>query len=184
MTGLSGTCSAQPTVLFGRWIVKAVNVNGRNLLDGPVTFQPGQQIRDVQVVVTDRQSSMAFQVSDENGVATRDYVVVAYPVEKSRWSNGARTYLAPVVSNMDAMRMTTAVPGALPAMATRPSTMTGLRSGDYYVIAVDDLEFEDTRDPAVLERLRSSATRVTVNEGEMAQVSLRRMSFTSLMQRK
>jgi hypothetical protein len=184
MTGLSGTCSAQPTMLFGRWTLKSVIVNGRNLPDGPVTFQPGQQFRDVQIVVTDRQSSLVFQVSDENGQDTRDYVILAFPVEKSRWANGARTFMTPIMSNPDAMRTTSMVPGAAPVVPIRPPTMSGLRSGDYYVVAVDDLEFDDTRDPAVLERLRSSATRVSVAEGGTTPVSLRRVNFAQAMQQK
>ncbi len=43
--------------------------------------------------------------------------------------------------------------------------MSGLRPGEYYVVAVDDMEQEDWRDPVVLDRLRSSGLRVTVSEG-------------------
>jgi hypothetical protein len=57
--------------------------------------------------------------------------------------------------------------------------MTGLRPGEYYVVAVDDLEQEDSRDPVVLDRLRSSAVRVTVPEGATADVPLRRISFAN-----
>ena len=47
----------------------------------------------------------------------------------------------------------------------RREAMGELRSGDYYVVAVDDMEQDDSRDPTVLDRLRSSAVRVTVPEG-------------------
>ena len=130
LAGLSGTCSAQPSGFFGRWILKAVVFNGQNLLDGPVTFQPGQQLRNVQVVVTDKQSSMVFEVSDENGQATRDYVVVAYPVEKERWTNGARTYMPPIIANTDAMRSPMSLPGPANPSPLRPPTLSGLRTGE------------------------------------------------------
>jgi Carboxypeptidase regulatory-like domain len=184
IAGLSGTCSAQPMGFFGRWILKAVTFNGQNLLDGPVTFQPGQQLRNVQVVVTDRQSSMTFQVSDENGQTTRDYVVVAYPVEKGRWTNGARTYMPPIITNPDAMRSPASLPGPANAPPMRPASLSGLRTGEYYVVAVDDLEFEDVRDPGVLERLRSGATRVTLTEGATVEVPLRRANFADLMRQR
>jgi len=181
--GISGTCSAQPSGGFGRWMLKAVNVNGQNLLDAPVTFQPGQQLRDVQVVVTDRPSSMTFQVSDETGQPTRDFVAVVYPVDKGRWTNSARTYVPPTMA-MEAMRSAMNSPGpANPAMI-RPQMLPGLRPGDYYVIAVDDLEFEDIRDPVVLDRLRSSATRVSVSEGSTVNVSLQRAGFADLMRQR
>ena len=59
--------------------------------------------------------------------------------------------------------------------------MSGLRPGDYYVVAVDDLEPEDYRDPMVLDRLRSSGVRVTIGEGSNAEVALRRVSFANVM---
>jgi len=184
IAGLSGTCSAQPSGFFGRWILKAVTFNGQNLLDGPVTFQPGQQMRNVQVLVTDRQSSMTFQVSDENGQATRDYVIVAYPVEKERWTNGARTYMPPIIANPDAVRSPTNLPGPATPPPQRPPSLAGLRGGEYYVVAVDDLEYEDTRDPGVLDQLRSGATRVTVPEGATVAVPLRRANFAELMRQR
>ena len=62
--------------------------------------------------------------------------------------------------------------------------MSGLRAGDYYVVAVDDLEPEDSRDPQVLEKLRSSAVRVTLAEGTIQDVPLRRVIFADVMSRK
>jgi hypothetical protein len=182
--GLNGTCSAQPMGFFGRWTLKAVIVNGENVVDSPVTFQPGQQLRNVQIVVTDRRSSMTFQVADENGQTTREYVAVVYPVDKEHWTNGARTYTPPTITNADALRAITSLPGPVAPTMARPQALPGLRSGDYFVIAVDDLEWDDVRDPAVLDRLRTSATRVTLPEGAALDVSLRRVSFADVMRQK
>jgi hypothetical protein len=178
--GLSGTCSALPMPFFGRWTLKAVIINGQNVVDSPVTFQPGQRLRNVQVVVTDRQSSMRFQVSDENGQTTREFVAVVFPVDKERWTNGGRTFMPPLSAIPDT-RSTVALPGGVNLALTRPQTLGGFRTGDYYAIAVDDLEYEDVSDPSVLERLRSSASRVTITEGATVDVTLRRMNFAELM---
>ena len=78
------------------------------------------------------------------------------------------------------MRTTANLPGGGSA-ATRLQTLSGLRAGEYYVVAVDDLESDDVRDPVVLDKLRSSATRVTVGEGATVEVSLRRGSFADIM---
>jgi Carboxypeptidase regulatory-like domain len=184
ITGLTGTCSADPRGTFGRWMLKSIIVHGENVVDSPVTFQPGQQLRNVQVIVSDKQSSMVFQVADENGQTTREYVVVAYPVDKERWTNGARTYMPPIFTNPDAMRAPMNQPGPAAAAAARPQMLSGLRSGDYYVIAVDDMEPEDFRDPVVLDRLRSSATRVTLPEGATIEVPLRRVNFAEVTRQK
>ena len=55
--------------------------------------------------------------------------------------------------------------------------MSALRAGDYYVVAVDDMEPEEWRDPVVLDRLRSTAVRVNVPEGATADVPLPRINF-------
>lgn len=182
--GLSGTCSAPPMMMFGRWNVKAVTVNGENAAEAPLTFQPGQQLRNVQVVVTDKRSGLVFHVSDENGQTTRDYVAVVYPIEKSKWVSGSRFFVGPSDLTIAMMRPPQAAlaPGA-PATPPRRETMSGLPPGDYYVVAVDDLEPEDPRDPVVLERLRSSGVRVTVSEGE-TEVPLRRVNFAEVMARR
>jgi hypothetical protein len=182
--GLNGTCSPPPTAAFGRWMLKAVMINGENAADAPITFQPDQQIRNVQVIVTDKRSEMVFQVSDESGQPTREYVVVAYPIQKSKWPSGARIFVPPPGDQVLAAAMgrptspTAATPGPTPINASpRREAMQALRPGEYYVVAVDDMEQEDWRDPVVLDRLRSSAVRVNVPEGATADVPLRRINF-------
>jgi len=182
--GLSGTCSEPPYASFGRWMLKAVIVNGENAGDVPITFQPDQQLRNVQVIVTDKRSGMLFHVSDESGQPTREYVVIAYPVQKSKWQTGARMFVGPMIDPAMAAMMGRAPASLTPGLTTtsappRPEGMQGLKAGEYYVVAVDDLEQEDSRDPVVLDRLRSSAVRVTVPEGTTADVPLRRISFAS-----
>lgn len=208
--GLAGTCSAPPTAMFGRWMLKAVVVNGEDLADAPVTFEPGQQFRNVQVIVTDRRTELSFRVTDDNSQPTRDYVVVVYPVEKNQWRN-ARIFVGPppisvaaagrgvptptvrggvevTMSGPGGIVMvpggTAMMPGGTGMMPPRKEALAGLRPGEYYVIAVDDLEPEDYRDPAVLERFRSSASRVTVTDGATIDVPLRRASLAELLARR
>jgi Carboxypeptidase regulatory-like domain len=189
--GLSGTCSAPPMQMFGRWSIKAVVVNGENAAGAPITFQPGQQFRNVQVIVTDKRSDMLFQVSDENGQTTRDYVILVYPVDKARWvnGNGARVFVGPSEQMIAAVSMlrppqAANAPGSSPAMQVRREAMSGLSLGEYYVVAVDDMEPDDSRDPVVLERLRSSALRVTLSEAGDSQVALRRINFADVMSKR
>ncbi len=59
--------------------------------------------------------------------------------------------------------------------------IVALAPGEYYVIAVDDIDAEDTQDPAVLERLTSSAIRVVVTDEAPIEVPLRRFNFADVM---
>jgi hypothetical protein len=185
--GLGGTCSSPPNSMFGRWMVKGVIIGGENALDTPVTFQPDQQLRNVQVIVTDKRSEMTFHVSDDSGQPTRDYVVLAYPVQRSRWASNVRTFTLPPIDPMSMAMMnrvgaTSSVPGQIPSNGPpRREAMSGLRPGEYYVVAVDDLAPDDLSDPAVLDRLRSGAVRVNVTEGGTADVPLRRLNFADVM---
>lgn len=180
--GLGGTCAAPPMGMFGRWLLKSVLVNGDDLAAGPMTFGPGQQFRNVQVVVTDRRSELTFRVTDDKGEQTRDYVALVYPVDKAQWRN-VRTFVGPMPQLMPqtGVRLQpSAVPGPA-SMPARREAMTGMRPGDYFVVAVDDLERDEVRDPVVLERLRARATRVTVGEGSTVDVPLRLVSFSEAM---
>jgi hypothetical protein len=188
--GLSGTCSTPPMGMFGAWTLKAVIINGENAADAPVTFQPNQQFRNVQVIVTDKRTEVVFHVSDETGQPTRDYVAIVYPVQKSRWSTGSRTYVGPRV---DLALLTQArtgsvlTPGASTTTASaapRREMLSGLRPGEYYIVAVDDLEQEESRDPIVLDKLRSSAVRTTLSEGVPIDLPLRRINFADAMSKR
>ncbi len=54
-------------------------------------------------------------------------------------------------------------------------------AGEYYIIAIDDIEFEDSQDPSVLEKLAANALRVTVTDDGPIEVPLRRFSFADVM---
>ncbi len=50
-----------------------------------------------------------------------------------------------------------------------------LPPGDYYVVALEDATIEDVHDPAFFEELVSSATQVTLRDGEPQTISLHRI---------
>ena len=62
-----------------------------------------------------------------------------------------------------------------------PERFVGLPPGEYYVIAVDDMESRIHRIPGVLERLTSSAIRVTLTDEAPIEVPLRRFTFADIM---
>jgi hypothetical protein len=179
VTGVAGTCTAAPGGPMGRWTPKAVIHDGVDLLDRPIEFEPGRQLRDVQVVLTDRRTELTFKVSDEGGQSTREYVALVFPTDKARWSAGwryVRSYV-PVPPELMAFgggqgsrgRSGTPMPGG----PMRPEMLTGLPPGDYFAVALPDIDPEDTRDPAVLERLARHAERITLAEGTRVEAVLR-----------
>jgi hypothetical protein len=193
---LFGTCSGSQSGMFGRWMLKAVMFRGQNLLDQPVTFEQGQHYGNVQVVVTDRRTRLELRVSDETGQQTRDYVAIVFPVEKQRWTTSNSRYIRTFVSTAPPAVGTSRGPvvistrlevtaGFVPPSGSfqigAVGGLSGLPAGEYYVIAIDDIDTEDSRDPGVLERLATSATRVIVAEEAPTEVALRRLTLAEIL---
>jgi hypothetical protein len=160
--GLIGTCNARVTGTSGAWIVKAVRHGNVDLLDGPITFEPGQQLRDIEVILTDKRTELTLPVSDDSGRPTREYVALVFSVDRERWTPGSRyvrTYVAPSEDTIG---------------VGERDTIGGLPPGDYYVVAVPDIESDALGDPGdILEELSRRATRITLAEDSRVTVSLR-----------
>lgn len=186
--GLSGTCSNQPsTMTFGPWMLKAILLEGEDILDRPFTFQPGRQLRNVQIVFTDKRSAVTLRVADEAGQTTREYVALLFPTDKARWtqsSSAIRPYVPPPPATTMGRSVSPGVSTgatAAPMIAPlRPETVTNLRPGEYYAIAVDNMELEEFREPGTLELLAKSATRVMLGDGANVEVPLRRFRLADL----
>jgi hypothetical protein len=181
LDGLMGTCGAPPVAMFGRWTVKSAVFNDQDLLNSRLTFEPGQHYGNVRIVVTDRRSELNLHVIDERGQGTQEYVALVFSTDQSRWHSPVaptiRTFVPRSPEMLEMMQQMTTVIGAgrggLPPPSSR-EMIAGLTPGDYYAIALDDIDADAARDPAVLERLASSASRVTVSEGPTDLILIRR----------
>jgi hypothetical protein len=173
--GLLGTCVAQVSSSIGVLTAKAVIANDVDLMEQPVTFQSGQQLRNVQVIVTDKLTELTFHVTDANGTATSDYVALVFSIERARWvenSRYIRTFVPAPPFDQAFEPAEMAAPGSVPTHAARES-VRGLPPGEYYIVALDDLESDAVTDPAVLDSLARAATRITLSDTTPAEVSLR-----------
>jgi hypothetical protein len=114
-----------------------------------------------------------------DGTPTGEYAAVAFPVQRERWRHPERYIrvaapLPPSFLGMPDPSGTGGEPG-------RSLRFIGLPPGDYYLIAVDDIEHQATRDPAVLEKLARTATRVTIPERELIEVALHRYVLSDVI---
>jgi len=194
--GVFGTCTVRLNGPFGHWSVKSIVYRGNDLLDQPVTFGTGQRLRDIQVTLTDKRTEVTMQVADERGQPTREYVGLLFSVDKARWTVGSR-YIRPLVPRPDppagsvgaagapsagfSAGGVTSTPGSSGGPPPRPDTIAGLPPGEYFAVAVDDLDSELMRDGDVLERLSRGARRVTLSEDAKIDVSLRRVKLSDLI---
>jgi Carboxypeptidase regulatory-like domain len=195
--GLYGLCQPPPQSMFGQWTLKSVLFRGRDLLEGPMTFEAGQAFTDVQVVFTNRRTELEWRVTDERAEPTREYVALVFPADKDKWkdlSRTLRTYVPPPANltqtvpppaggrgNFSGVVVSSGmVMGQWSGPSMQPRIM-GLPMGEYYIVAVDDIESEDARDPAILERLIPSALRVTLTDTAKTEVDLRRVMLSDVI---
>ncbi len=164
---------------IGRWLLKALQSNGREIDGRSITFEPGQQLRNLEAVFTDRRTNVTFRVADERGQTTREYVVLLFPVTRERIQPSTVHTIVPPPDEMMAAA-TALIPGRAPSEVRRV-TVSSVRAGEYYAVALDDIASEDARDPSVLTRLVPAATRVTVGEGANVQVVLRRQVLADIL---
>jgi Carboxypeptidase regulatory-like domain len=188
--GLIGTCSASPRPIFGRWMLKSVMLRGQELMDQVFTFEPGQHYGDLQIVVTDSRNLVDVRVTDDEGQPAREFVAVAFSAARSRWSQLQRYVLTFVSTGQQmaaANRQVFPPPAGLSSdptaarMALSMGRLGPFLAGEYHVIALDDIEYDEMLDPGVLEKLIPSATRVLVSDDAPVEVSLRRFLLADLV---
>ena len=135
-------------------MIKNVRLNGADVTDG---FEiRTEDIRDLEIEVTNRLAQISGAVTNTRGEPVVDYSVVAFPQDVERWRNPTSGRTAMVRSEPDgrfSIRM--------------------LRPGDYYVIAVDHVENGQWNDPEYLSGLRDRAQRVAISDTGTHTIALR-----------
>jgi protocatechuate 3,4-dioxygenase beta subunit len=136
------------------WFLKSVMFNGENITDLP--FDPSTARGDarVEIVMTDKQTTLSGRVRDVRGQPVTDYTVAIFPARLRD--------------------------GALPARYTRvvrPDQQgrfetRGLPPGEYVGVAVESLEQGGQWDPAFRSQIEPGSKRFTLAEGQTATVDL------------
>jgi hypothetical protein len=152
--GLFGRTRIRATLPDG-WMLKAVFRDGRDVTDEPVDLRSRERISGIQVIVTDRVTAIAGQVTDDKNAAAFDGTVVIFHRDQEKW--------------LDASRY---------VRATRPDDqgqfeIRGLPPGDYLAAAVAYVEDGGWNDPMYLESIRRYAMPLSVAEGATATISLK-----------
>ena len=127
--------------------MKAVYLDGRDVTDQPVEIK-GEGISGLNVIFTDRIASLSGLVRDRTGTPVEGATIIAFPQDEALWQPQSRRIVTARASKTGAYRI-----AALPA-------------GDYFVVAVDDVEQGEWFDPEFLEQIRGAAVRLTVADGE------------------
>jgi hypothetical protein len=135
------------------WSVKSVTFNSANITETPLDVSAVASITGVEIVLTDKQTTLAGSVRSASGPVT-DYTVAIFP-EKPREPGVNARY--------------TRV--ARPDQQGRFETK-GLPPGDYFAVAVESLEQGAHWDPAFRKQVEPTSTRFRLIEGQTTTIEL------------
>jgi hypothetical protein len=135
--------------------LKSVFIEGSNVIDAPRKFDGTEDLSGVRLVVTRRIAEVAGGVVDDKARPVRDYSVLVFSTDSSKWGGGTRH------------RAT-----ARPDQNGRYKA-TGLPPGEYFAIALDYLNPGEADDPEFLADLEARATKIMLGEGELKALDLK-----------
>ena len=154
VTSVFGAARPRASVPDG-WTVKAILHDGRDMSDAPTEMKSGEELTDVQVIVSKRVTTVSGQLLDDKGAPLVDGTVIVFADEASKWADESRW-----------------------VRAVRPDQqgryqIQGLPPGDYLAVAVDYVEEGFWNDPEYLESIRRLGQRLTLGEAESRTLSLK-----------
>ncbi|HET9192810.1 MAG TPA: carboxypeptidase regulatory-like domain-containing protein [Vicinamibacterales bacterium] len=159
ITNLFGHTALSLRTPSDEWFLKSWTIRGTDVVDTGYDFGTGPDTIDDSEIVLSRNGGVISGLASDGLKPADDYFVVVFPVSRdARWTGSRRVKLA-----------RSSVGGEFRVAA--------LASGDYFVAAVSRIlgtrDGGEWQNPDVLLQLEARAERITVSEGQTANVSLR-----------
>jgi hypothetical protein len=124
------------------------------ITDAPFDFKAGQDLTDMTVTLTDRLTELSGTVRDGRGQAVKDYVLVVFPDDSTRWGGQSR-FIRTARPNQDGMY-----------------NIKGLPPARYLAVVLESLESGAQNDPAVLEALKARGKSFLLADAETLTLDL------------
>jgi hypothetical protein len=156
VTGLRGRRLFRVNGLPPTWVLHSVRLNGQDITDTGAEFKGQGSEEGLEILVTDRVSEINGRVTTEQGEPTRDYTVVVFPEDSSKWTFPSR-YIRAGRADQEGLFKIRGIPP----------------EDRYLAVAVDYLEEGEGGDPHFLEQMKERATRVSLGEGEAKALDLK-----------
>ena len=137
------------------WQIRTIRVGGIDVTDAALTVGT-QGLNGVEIEMTNQVQEISGAVTDANGRAIRDCAVLMFAQDRSQWAAAFNQYVTWTRSDTDGRFKITSLP-----------------AGDYYAIAVSDVEAGEGQDPEYLEGLARFANTVSLTSGEKRSLDLK-----------
>ena len=130
------------------WSLDFVYFRGQDVTDIPMSFQFGEDVTSLRVVLTDISTQIDGQLMSRPGDDFESYKVVAFPANQMHWKPGSRHIKLVRPDREGRFRL------------------HGLPPTVYYLVATRDVDESDITDPRVLDTLTASALVIRLDRGE------------------
>ena len=137
------------------WSLRAIRFNGADVIDTGVELKPNENVRGLEIELTNKTSTVTGLATTGRGEASKDYTAVTFPEDTERWKLDSRLHPdRPAGSRRPIQDLRPAARRVLPRRRGQPRTRRG-----------DGSEF--------LERVHTKATRFSLSEGETKSIPLK-----------
>ena len=139
------------------WTLKSITINGRDVTYAPFDTANGADITGAIATFTNATTTLAGSVTNPQPGSPLEAAVIVFPVERDQWTKyGIRS------SRIKSMRVS----------STGAFSFANLPAGDYLLIGVAAADVNAWQDPAFLQRVAATATRVTLGWGDKKSIAL------------
>ena len=156
--GVTGKRLIRGGDLRGTWRIKSVQLEGADVTDTPIDFTGGD-VNGLEVLLTQQKTDLSGAVTNDRGETVTDATVIAFADDPEKWGQASRFI------------------ESVPLDQNGQFRLQSLPAGRYVVVAIDDLEPGEERDPEVLSQLRSKGSRVTLRDGETRKVDVKVVTY-------
>lgn len=137
------------------WMLKSVTLGGRDITDAPLAVAPGSaDIQGLQIVLTNKGSSLSGAVEDRSGTPLPDVTVLVFAEDRGKWGPGSR-FVHTVRPDADGRFV-----------------LEGLPTAVYRVVVKEMVIDGQWEDPEYLQSLLRDARPVEVEEGSRQEIKL------------
>ena len=156
MKGMMGPRLFRVNGLPPGWVLKSVTVNGTDVTDDGIDIKGNEPVTGMEIVVSPKGTEVNGGVTGSDSRPATDYTLVLFSEDEDKWK-------AP---------MTRHVTGVRPNHEGR-FQVKNMPPGNYYAVAIEYIPQGDWNDPEVLDRLKSRATRLRLDEGAVKTLDLK-----------
>jgi hypothetical protein len=136
-------------------MVKGIRHENRDITSVLLDMGSGEQLSNVEVIVTDRLTTVTGRVTNDRAVPLPNGTIVVFSEDSERWGE-ASAFVRTARADQDG-----------------GYEIKGLPAGDYLAVALDYVQDGIWSDPEYLESLRPYAQRFTVVDGGSHALSLK-----------